>query len=398
MYSVRSSSIGAIQKCREAWDASKGKTGKKVKGPGKMKFHVKSANLGTVRNLGTVGMALLAAGAAMACSPAVAQSVEDFYKGKTMTFLIGYSAGGGYDTYARHVARHMGKHIPGAPQIVPKNMAGGGGRVAAAYMFSVAAKDGTFLATADQSMPLQQAMGDKTVRFDTTKFNWIGNPNAGNNVTAVWHTTGVKTFDEAKQKEVVIGATGNNTSAQYPLVMNALLGTKFKVITGYPGGNDINLAMERGEVGGRGSNNWVSWKATRPKWLEENKINILVQIGLKKEADLPNVPLLSDLATSPEDKVVLRMLSAPVAIGRPVFSTPGVPAERVKALRAAFDKTMTDPEFLAEAKKINLDLDPVSGEELQKIVEEIVNAPKAAVDKLAKIISTPVESRKQDAK
>lgn len=332
--------------------------------------------------------------AALAASSALAQSSGDFYAGKTISFLIGYSAGGGYDTYARHVARHIGKHIPGNPQVVPRNMPGGGGRVAGAYMFNVAAKDGTFLATADQSMPLQQAMGDKTVSFDNTKFGWIGNPNASNNVTAVWHTAGVTTFEQAKQKQLVIGATGNNTSAQYPLVMNALLGTKFRVITGYPGGNDINLAMERGEVAGRGSNNWVSWKATRPHWLAEKKIHILVQIGLKKEADLPDVPLLSDLGKTEEDRLVLRMLSAPVAIGRPVFTTPGVPADRIKMLRAAFDKTMTDPEFIAEAKKIDLDINPVSGEQLQKVVEEIVNAPKAAVEKLAKIIATPVESRK----
>ncbi len=327
-------------------------------------------------------------------TPASAQTVESFYRGKTISFLIGYSAGGGYDTYARHVARHIGKHIPGNPTVVPRNMPGGGGRVAANYMYNVAAKDGTFLATADQSMPLQQAMGDKSVNFDNTKFNWVGNPNASNNVTAVWHTSGVTTFDQAKQKELVIGATGNNTSAQYPLVMNAVLGTKFKVITGYPGGNDINLAMERGEVAGRGSNNWVSWKATRPQWLADKKIHILVQIGLKKEEDLPNVPLLSDLGASEEDRLVLRMLSAPVAIGRPVFTTPGVPEDRVKALRAAFDKTMQDPEFRAEAKKIDLDINPVSGEELQKVVAEIVNAPKSAVDRLAKIIATPVESRK----
>lgn len=324
---------------------------------------------------------------------AQAQPASEFYKGKSLTFLIGYSAGGGYDAYARHVARHMGKHLPGAPQIVPRNMPGGGGRVAAAHMANVAPKDGTFLCTADQSLPLQQAMGDPSIKFDNAKFTWIGNPNAGNNVTAVWHTTGVKTIEDARRTEVVIGATGNNTSAQYPIVMNAVLGTRFKVVTGYPGGNDINLAMERGEVGGRGSNNWVSWKATRPHWLKENKINILVQIGIKKEPDLPHVPLLTDLAKNEEDRALLALLSAPVAVGRPVFSTPDVPADRVAALRAAFDATMKDPDFLAEARKMDLDIDPVGGAELEKVVRDVIAAPKAVADRLAKIIASIDEKK-----
>ncbi len=334
--------------------------------------------------------ALALAGCCAAAS-ASAQPAADFYKGKSMSFVIGYSAGGGYDTYARHVARHMGKHIPGSPQIVPRNMPGGGGRVAAAYLYNVAPKDGTVLCTADQSLPLQQAMGDTSIKFDNSQFTWIGNPNASNNVTAIWHTAGIKTFDDARKKEIAIGATGNNTSAQYPIVMNAVLGTKFKVIMGYPGGNDINLAMERGEVAGRGSNNWVSWKATRPNWLAENKIDIIVQIGLKREPDLPNVPMLTDLATNDEDRVLLALLSAPVAIGRPVFSTPGLPADRLAALRAAFDATMKDEEFLAEAKKIDLDIIPVSGAELEKVVREVIAAPKPVAERLAKIIATVEE-------
>ncbi len=333
--------------------------------------------------------ALVLSGAAQAQTPA------EFYKGKTITMIIGYSAGGGYDTYARHVARHIGKHIPGNPQVVPRNMPGGGGRVAAAYVYNVAPKDGTVLCTADQSLALQQAMDDKSIKFDNAKFTWIGNPNSSNNVTAMWHTTGVKTFADAQQKETVIGATGNNTSAQYPIVMNAVLGTKFKVIMGYPGGNDINLAMERGEVGGRGSNNWVSWQATRPQWLKEKKINIIVQIGAKREADLPDVPLLTDLAKNEEDRKLLMLLSAPVAVGRPIFSTPNVPADRTAALRKAFDETMKDSEFLAEAKKIDLDISPVSGADLQKIVEDVIHAPKPIAQRLAKIISTIEDPKKK---
>ena len=314
------------------------------------------------------------------------QTVADFYKGKTVSLIIGYSSGGGYDAYARLVARHLGNHIPGNPKVVPRNMPGASSRAAAAHVYSVAPKNGTVLATADQSLALAQAMGDAAIRFDTTKFNWIGNPDAENNTTVSWHTTGVTTIEDAKKIELPVGATGGSTSSQYPRVMNALLGTKFKVVLGYPGGNDINLAMERGEVGGRGSNSWASWKATRPDWLRDKKINILVQIGLAKEPDLPDVPLLMDLGSNPDDRTLLRLLSSPVAIGRPIFTTPDVPIERVKALRDAFDATMRNPAFLADAMKANLEISPVSGEQLQKIVADIVATPKPLGQRLAKII------------
>ena len=183
-----------------------------------------------------------------------------------------------------------------------------------------------------------------------------------------------------------MGATGGSTSSQYPKAMNALLGTKFKIILGYPGGNDINLAMERGEVDGRGSNSWASWKATRPHWLAEKKINILVQIGLKKAPDLPDVPLLMELGTNAEDRALLRLLSASTEIGRPIFTTPGVPAERVAALRAAFDAMLRDKAFLDEAKRLNFDIDAVSGEAMQKLVAEIVGMPKAQGERLKQII------------
>lgn len=326
-------------------------------------------------------------GAALLCPTVSHAEPVDFYGGQTIELLIGYSAGGGYDAYARLVARHMGNHIPGHPTLVPRNMPGGGGRVLAGYVENVAPKDGTVLATADQSLPLQQALGDPTVRFDTSKFFWIGTPIADNNTLVTWHTTGVETVEQAKEKPVVMGATGENTSAQYPRAMNSLLGTKFKVIVGYPGGNDINLAMERNEVGGRGSNNWPSWKSTRPDWLAQKKINLLVQIGLTKDPELPNIPLLYELAKDDESRAALKLLSAPVAIGRPLFTTPGVPSERVAILRRAFDDTMKDPEFLADAKKQNLDISPSSGEELQKVVEQILATPKSAIQRLAAAIS-----------
>ena len=346
------------------------------------------------KTMNNTRIAMLAASMLVLAPSALrADPVADFYKGKNITLYIGYTIGGGYDTYARLVGRHIGKHIPGNPTIVPKNTPGAGGRIAAAYVYNVAPKDGTALCTSDQSLALQQAFGDKGIKFDTTKFLYIGNPNAGNNVVTLWHTTGVKTVEDAKKKATILGATGRNTSAYYPMVMNALLGTQFRVLIGYRGGSHINLAMEKREVDGRGSNNWASWKSTKRDWLRDKKINIIAQVGPKKEADLPNVPLLTDLAKNDEDRKVMALLSAPVAIGRPLFTTPNVPADRVKALREAFDKTMKDPAFVAEAKKIDLEIDPVSGAEMQKIVADIVATPKETVNKLFKIIEQEVERR-----
>src|SRR6188472_1200849 len=248
---------------------------------------------------------LLVAGPGAAMSQ---QSVEDFYRGRKIDLIIGYSSGGTYDLYARLVARHLANYIPGKPLIVPRNMPGAGSRAAANWVYNVAPKDGTVLATADQSLALEQAAGDKRINFDTRKFIYIGNPNVENNTTAAWAASGIKTLDDAKQREVTAGATGGSTSSQYPKAMNALLGTRFKIILGYPGGNDVNLALERGEVDVRGSNSWTSWKATRPDWIAEKKINILVQIGLAKARDLPDVPLLMDLGTNEEDRHLLRVL------------------------------------------------------------------------------------------
>ena len=345
---------------------------------------------------GALAAALTFAFAASAggATGASAQNVEDFYKGKKIDIVIGFTVGGGYDAYARLVARHMGDHIPGKPTMVPRNMTGAGSRIAAAFIHGVAPKDGTAMGIADQSIPLEQALGDAGVKFDSRELNWIGNPNADNNVLTTWHTSPVKTIEDARKIEVTMGATGYNTSSQYPTVLNAIAGTKFKVILGYPGGNEINLAMERGEVGGRGSNAWASYKSTRPDWIKENKINILVQIGLRKAPDLPNVPLLMDVATNDLDRAAMRLLSAPTTIGRPFFAPPNVPADRVKTLRAAFDAMVKDKAFLEEAQKLNLDIDPVSGEELQKIVSDIIDAPADVKKRLADVLALVEREKK----
>lgn len=315
------------------------------------------------------------------------KSVADFYKGKSIDLYIGYTQGGGYDLYARFTAKHMQKHIPGNPTIIPRQMTGAGSHKAAAYVYEVAPKDGTVLAATAQEIALDQALGRLTIKFDATKVHWIGNPSVDNNVVTMWHTSGVKSVADAQKKQYIMAATGANSgSAIYPQVLNTLVGTKFKIISGYPGGRDMDLAMERGEVHGRGSQAYASYKSTQPDWLRDGKVIFITQVGLRKEPELPNVPLLMDLAKNPEDKAALRLLSTPTAIGRPLYTTPGVPAERVAALRRAYDLTVKDPEYLADMKKAGLEVNSISGEEIQKLVAEVVATPKPIVERLIKAI------------
>lgn len=311
------------------------------------------------------------------------ETVEAFYQGKTIDMIIGYSSGGGYDRYARLVARHLGKYIPGNPEIVPRNMPGASSRLAAGYIYNVAPQDGTVLGTADQSLSVAQAMGE-SLELDASAFGYIGSPTMENNVLITWHTSKVSSVDEARQIAIPIGATGGSTSSQYPSIMNALLGTKFEIVSGYPGGNDINYAMETGEVDGRGSVNWASLKPLG--WYEEGLINVLVQIGLQREADLPDVPLLYELASTDEDEQLLRLLSAPTAMGRPIFTTPNVPEERLQALRKAFDEMVADPAFAQAAADEGLSVIPLSGEQLQQTVSEILATKPEVAARLSEFI------------
>jgi tripartite-type tricarboxylate transporter receptor subunit TctC len=319
------------------------------------------------------------------CGTAKADAVADFYRGKSINFYIGDAPGGGYDLYAHFVARFLGAHIPGNPLIVARNMPGAGSRTAAGYIYSVAAQDGLSIGACEEALPLEQAVGDPSIMFDTSKFNWIGSPDSDNKVVVTWFTSGVRTIEDAKRQEVAMGASADTTSSQYLNAMNTLIGTRFKIVYGYPGGNEINLAMQRGEVAGRGSSSWATWKA-KPDILRDHKINVLVQIGFDKAAELQDVPLLMELGGNSDDRSILKLLSAPTAIGHPIFTSPGVPMERVNALRAAFDDTMKDPAFLAEAKKIKLALQPTSGEALQRIVSDILSAPQPIRDRLEPII------------
>jgi tripartite-type tricarboxylate transporter receptor subunit TctC len=325
------------------------------------------------------GFLFLTAVAALAAliSPAAADAVADFYHGKTVTMAVGTSPGGDYDLRMRMVARYIGKHIPGNPTVIATNMPGAGQMLVANWLANVAPKDGTVMVALSQNMAVNQATGANGVKYDVRQFNWIGNTTDTPNVINAWHTTGIKTIQDVMQRELVVGATGTASGSYlYPYALNQLVGTKFKIVTGYPGGNDVNLAMERGEVGGRGSNSWASWKSTRPLWLSEKKIVILVQVGVKRNPELPDIPTMQDLAKNDMDRQVLTFISVDSAISRPLVTNAGVPRERVEALRRAFDATMKDPEFLAEAEKSKTDISPMTGEEAQKIAEStIATAP-----------------------
>jgi tripartite-type tricarboxylate transporter receptor subunit TctC len=321
---------------------------------------------------------------------AVADPVADFYRGKTISMVIGVSPGGDYDLRARLLARHMSKHIPGNPSIVPRNMTGAGGVTAANWLAKVAPRDGSAILSITQNMPFAQALGMLGVDFDARLFSWIGNTTDTPNVVTVWHASGVRTAEQATRKQLVIGSTGRGTGTYYyPVAMNAIAGTRFKIVTGYPGGNEMNLAMERGEIDGRGSMSWAAWKATRPQWIADKKIYHLAQIGLRRHPELADVPLLSELAKNDVDYQVMAFISAETEIARTIVTTSDVPAERVAALRRAFDSTMKDPEFLAEAQRSGFDISPVHGEHAQRIAISIVNTPPEVVARARAILESP---------
>jgi tripartite-type tricarboxylate transporter receptor subunit TctC len=317
--------------------------------------------------------------------PAYADPIADFYRGKQLSLVIGTSAGNDYDFRGRLIARHMGRHIPGEPTIVPRNMPGAGGVNAANWLASIAPRDGTTLHMIMTNMMGAQAVGTHGVQFDTRKFFWLGNTTSSPNVTNSWHTTGVTKIDQVKSREFILGAPAGTAGVAYGTVMNALAGTKFKIVTGYPGGNEVNLAMERGEVEGRGSNSWASWKSTKPEWLAQKKIIMLVQVGLKRDPELPDVPLLLELVSNDLDRKVMTFMSAETAISRALITTADVPPERLEALRRAFDATMKDPQFLAEAEKAKMDIGAMTGEESQKIADSIVNTPPVVIAR-AKVV------------
>jgi hypothetical protein len=325
----------------------------------------------------------------VAASPSLlcAQTASEFYKGKTVDVYIGTSVGGGYDAYARLLSRHMGRHVPGNPIFVPKNMEGGGGIRLANFLYNVAPKDGSTFGTFNRGTGFDPLLGNKGAQFDATRFNWIGSANNEVSVCVAWHTTGITRYEELLSKELVVGASGPAADTyQFPKIVNGVLGTRFKIIAGYPGGNDIDLAMERGEVQGRCGWSWTSVKATHQPWLDQHKIHILFQIGLSKHPDLPNVPLIMDLARTDEERAIFKVIFGRQVMAWPFTAPPGVPKERISLLREAFMETMKDREFLTEAAKAGFEIRPVPGADIQKLVHEVYDTPSAIVQRTAQLL------------
>jgi tripartite-type tricarboxylate transporter receptor subunit TctC len=324
---------------------------------------------------------------AFAAPFASAQSPADFYKGRNVDLYIGYSVGGAYDLYARVIARHLGKHIPGNPTIVPKNMEGAGSLRLANWIYNVGPKDGTALATIGRGTAFDPLLGSKGAQFRADRFTWIGSANNEVSVCVAWKGSGVTRFEDVLTKELIVGGTGQAADTdQFPRILNGVLGAKFKIVSGYPGGNDVTLAMERGEVKGRCGWSWSSVVATHKRWIDDKSITVLVQLSLNKHPDLPDVPLIMDFAKGEDQQQMFKLIFARQVMGRPYLAPPGVPADRADALRKAFMDTMRDPEFLAEAEKSQLEITPVAGPEVEKLVNDLYQTPKALADKAAEFI------------
>jgi tripartite-type tricarboxylate transporter receptor subunit TctC len=316
--------------------------------------------------------ALLATGAARA---------DDFFAGKTITLSTHSDKGGGYEAYLRLLAGHMGRYIPGRPAFAILNQPGGGGLVAVNHAANSAPQDGTFLTIVSQSVPVVEATGGAGLKTSLGAFKWIGNFTRANNVTVTWATSKVKTLQDARAREVVMGATGAGTSSEMgPILYNSLLGTRFKIVTGYSGAEALNEAMMRGDIDGRANSTWASIKLTLLDAFKNGKVNVLVQMGLRKERELPDVPLLSELVTGdPKNEAIAKFMSLSVTAARPLAAPPGVPDERVAVLRRAFDATMKDPAFLAAAKTRGADIDPMTGEETQAVITAFLATPKSVL-------------------
>lgn len=322
--------------------------------------------------------ALLAA-AAVTAGPALGDEVSDFYSGKTVSIAVGFGAGGGYDHIGRIVGKHLGDHIPGNPSVIVQNRPGGGGVKCANWLYAVAPRDGSQLGVINQAAGLNQKLGYKGVKYDAAAFNWLGRVQIGYSQTIASRASGVRTIADAKKKEVLLAATGVlGTTAVLPRILNRAIGTKFKILTGYKGIRNSWRAMEQGEVAATGTS-LGALKSLFPTWLSEKKIYVLAQLGLERPKEIPDAPLIQELAENDTDRHAMTLFSTAAAVGRALTSTPGIPMTRVTALRRAFDATLQDPAFMADAKKSRTDIDPLSGEKLQKLVNSLVHAPKDVI-------------------
>jgi tripartite-type tricarboxylate transporter receptor subunit TctC len=317
---------------------------------------------------------------------AAAQPAEQFYRNKTIQLYIGFAPGGSYDYYGRMVARFLGKHVPGNPTIVAQNMPGAGSFQAANFLYNAAPKDGTAMGIVTQTLALEEALHTPGVQYKSAEFTWIGRMTAILEVTLTWKTSKAKTIEDAMRYEIPVGATGSGSPSEgYPKLLNALAGTKFKIISGYPGSTQAMMAVERGEVDGA-LTSWNTLKRTKQDWLANRDINVLVQYALARHPDLPDVPTIVELGKTPTDKQALAFYASGAAVGRSLLATPGIPADRVKLLRAGFDAMLKDAEFLAEIEKTKLEFQPASGDEAQKLIRDTASAPRAIIERTQAIL------------
>jgi len=319
---------------------------------------------------------LLVLGIVFSALPASAQDdVAAFYKGKTVRLIVGIGVGSGYDINARLVARHIGKHIPGSPTLIVQNQPGAGSLTMTNQMYAAGPFDGTAIGASFNGLPTAPLLQPNGVRFDSNKMNWVGSTNRETQTMYVWHTAPIKSLEDLKSHEMLVGAQApGSTQYDYPMLGRALFDLKFKVVTGYKSTSDINLAMERGEVHGTLAN-WSTVKTLNLKQYEDKLIRILAVWGARQHPELPGIPLITSLATTAEQKQALQLALARLEFGRPFFMPPDVPAARVSAIRSAFDATMKDPEFLAEADKLKLEIDPMSGQDIAKMLEQMAKTP-----------------------
>lgn len=319
---------------------------------------------------------------------AAANDVEDFYRGRTLTVLISYSVGGGYDLYARLLAHYLGRHIPGNPNVVPQNMPGAGGLRAANYLFSAAPKDGSMIGTFSRSIPTMPLVTPQDAHFDGRKFSWIGSMSSDTSLCLTGVKSKVKTFNDMLTMPVVMGGQFAAADSDiYAHLYKNIFGAKIKLVSGYPGTNDITLAMERGEVDGICGLSWGTLKVAHPDWMKNKSVNLLVQAALKKDPELPDVPLALDLIDDPQKKQILYITFAPQQIGRPFAAPPGIPADRHAALSKAFDDTMKDPALLAEAAREKMDIAPMTGVEVGELVDKLYAIPPDVIAKASKAIA-----------